>query len=625
MSPGQDDRQPMMLDAAIRAWWQALRGAASSNEQLARWVREAAERNHGWKPARRTGLKNDKKIPPSPNGKDVGNWIRRGTFHSDDRIRAASVSVLRERATVPEGMPEEWHDPQELLSAFLRSKNEAGGPQPTRRKTQEEGSRQESLAALLGDPEAVTLTVEQATQGEQMRAGFRQGSWLTDNQTPPYVPRHADEELRRKTEAGFVVVSGPPKAGKTRSLLEALREVVPHKLLWRVPPVPGALDIVWRSVEADGGRPPDHDPAGIIVLLDDLQRHDFASTEGITHGKLLRLRKAGVTIAATVHNVFLAALRRHQVDRTRRFREFEMSIGASPQLVDLLHSPTILWELSPDLTGDELDHADPDLLSQARSHDVEEGKLSRLPELLAAVDTLFARADEGRQYRTRPERAAIISAAIDASYVYPAGATEEELRQLTEWAFTRLWPTKTWREEYFSSALDWATDAIGGPGSTHAIVHPTATGRLRLFDPLLPALMPVPMSPEHLDNHKESLSTESQFHTGFYCWKIGDGNRAIDWWHAATSTGHTGAMNNLGVLLKETGRPDDAEHWYRLAADTGHTGAMYNLGILLYQTDRLEEAEHWWRRAAGLGHSAAADNLQILRRVVNQTGASDRG
>lgn len=45
-------------------------------------------------------------------------------------------------------------------------------------------------------------------------------------------------------------------------------------------------------------------------------------------------------------------------------------------------------------------------------------------------------------------------------------------------------------------------------------------------------------------------------------------------------------------------RLEDAERWYRRAADGGDTGAMYNLGLLLRTSGRLDDAERWYRRAA---------------------------
>ncbi|MEV7111699.1 tetratricopeptide repeat protein [Streptomyces anulatus] len=65
----------------------------------------------------------------------------------------------------------------------------------------------------------------------------------------------------------------------------------------------------------------------------------------------------------------------------------------------------------------------------------------------------------------------------------------------------------------------------------------------------------------------------------------------------AADAGHTGAKNNLGILLGEAGGMDEAEDFFRQAADAGHTDAMRNLVILLDQTGRADEAEIFLRRA----------------------------
>ncbi|MFH9655632.1 hypothetical protein ACH4MT_32695, partial [Streptomyces anulatus] len=44
--------------------------------------------------------------------------------------------------------------------------------------------------------------------------------------------------------------------------------------------------------------------------------------------------------------------------------------------------------------------------------------------------------------------------------------------------------------------------------------------------------------------------------------------------------GITGAMLDLGNLLADAGRVDEAEHFYRQAADAGNTGATNHLGVL---------------------------------------------
>ncbi|MDL4818541.1 serine/threonine-protein kinase [Actinomadura opuntiae] len=74
-------------------------------------------------------------------------------------------------------------------------------------------------------------------------------------------------------------------------------------------------------------------------------------------------------------------------------------------------------------------------------------------------------------------------------------------------------------------------------------------------------------------------------------------DEAADWLRAAAEAGDADAMNNLGVLLENT-EPREAERWYLRAAEAGHIGAMASLGSLLERSGQRRKAERWYRRAA---------------------------
>ncbi|NYS17311.1 sel1 repeat family protein [Streptomyces sp. SJ1-7] len=69
----------------------------------------------------------------------------------------------------------------------------------------------------------------------------------------------------------------------------------------------------------------------------------------------------------------------------------------------------------------------------------------------------------------------------------------------------------------------------------------------------------------------------------------------------AVEAGHTDALFNLGILLVEAGRGEEAEGFYRRAAEAGDTDAMVNLGNLLKRTGRAREAEVFYQRAEAAG------------------------
>ena len=536
------------VNRAVSAWWAALLEAVGGKHEAAgAAVRKLALERYGW-------TDYDK-----PNGNTFGQWLKYGRFPKEIELRRAAVHAMTSLiALAPAEIRPEWSTPRTMYEAWKSAKE---GPIANSAKKAAPERVAALNKALVDDP---NFTVREATSPQGLRRWFLQGSWVTDNQTPPYVPRsanHADDTLHRwltlasqphsdgRCRGGLVVVAGPPKAGKTRTLLEALRCTRPDAKLWRVKTDPGTLEVVLKSVIENGGRPADHDPGEVVILLDDLQRYEFATTDAITDKLLTRLLKTGVTIAATVHTEFLTQMSAFQYDRQRGRDDLSLRIGASAELVSMLTAPDTLITLNPVLTADELNHIDPELINHAAGHDITQDRFARLPELLAAVDALKARAEEGINDAKHPERAAIIQAAIDATYLYPGGATPDELEQLTGWAHQHHWPTRPHDTGAFDKAIDWATDPIGGKGSTHAIILPAAGNKLALLDPLLPHLQTTPWTPEHLKPHSDYLAPLLLSRIGGYLYSTNNFAEAERWWRQAAAAGHAHAMYSLGVLL----------------------------------------------------------------------------
>ncbi len=85
-------------------------------------------------------------------------------------------------------------------------------------------------------------------------------------------------------------------------------------------------------------------------------------------------------------------------------------------------------------------------------------------------------------------------------------------------------------------------------------------------------------------------------------------------------------MNNLGNLLTETGRREEAQTWYQKAAAAGNAHAMYGLGLfLLVKTSQQEEAESWFRKAAAGGETNAMFSLAVLLAVTGRQEEAEGG
>ncbi len=76
------------------------------------------------------------------------------------------------------------------------------------------------------------------------------GSWAYDGDLPPYTPRTTDSKIIGTLvggTAGLTVIVGPPKAGKSRSVLELLRTHLPNAMTWWVNPAPGSSPPLWSG------------------------------------------------------------------------------------------------------------------------------------------------------------------------------------------------------------------------------------------------------------------------------------------------------------------------------------------------------------------------------------------
>ena len=94
---------------------------------------------------------------------------------------------------------------------------------------------------------------------------------------------------------------------------------------------------------------------------------------------------------------------------------------------------------------------------------------------------------------------------------------------------------------------------------------------------------------------------------------------AETWYRKAAAAGVDAAMNNLGNLPTETGRREEAQTWYQKAATIGNAHAMYGLGLfLLEETSQQEEAASWCRKAAAAGETNAMFSLAVLLAVTGR-------
>ena len=154
-------------------------------------------------------------------------------------------------------------------------------------------------------------------------AYFHLESDKTAGATPPYVERSGDTKLRERLHAALdtrpsdweqrvVVLGGPAKAGKTRSLFEALRDepaLQAAEILIPMPPSAGPGRVVLDELAAALDRAEMNGLLGraFVIFVDDLHRHFIEAGSANVQSALQRLikRPSAPVLVASVSDGFL--------------------------------------------------------------------------------------------------------------------------------------------------------------------------------------------------------------------------------------------------------------------------------------------------------------------------------
>ena len=125
---------------------------------------------------------------------------------------------------------------------------------------------------------------------------------------------------------------------------------------------------------------------------------------------------------------------------------------------------------------------------------------------------------------------------------------------------------------------------------------------------------------EQLERLALSGDREAAFTLG-RAYKLGDSvpldtNKAARWLEKAAQLGHPKAGAELGLVLFQDGKGQEALPWLRTAADRGDSRAQYALGTIYFAGKFVpadsNQASLWMRRAARSGLPAAVEALAIM-------------
>ncbi|MEV4136721.1 tetratricopeptide repeat protein [Dactylosporangium sp. NPDC049742] len=471
------------------------------------------------------------------------------------------------------------------------------------------------------------------------------------SELPTYVPRDRDADIRTALTrmsgpGGFLLVVGPPAAGKTRSVVTAMQQLLGD---WRLyihsstanlaEVLETGLDlrrtVVWLdnihevldpSDDASGTQPSGAPDRAHTWLTSDLMRRLILPSNGpvIVIGMTWPEHRDRYTSHSRLSTTGPHADARKIVDMADQ-------IDLSPTFSDAE------WRRATQLSASDPRIAEVVQLTHGRD----------LAAMLANAPDLIRRWRHGGNHYGR----AALTAAITARQCgHPEPIPDGVLEALAARDLTGLQRATADANGWFRDALAWACSPIRGD---IAPLSPDSTvvGRVEGYsvsdillnhannDPELPA--PDETAWGIVAAHARSGACaavcaaarrarryaaaeragrrgadvgdgQCHYYLGLTLGDLGRSDEAERHYREAIRLGEPFARNNLANLLAQKGADDEAEAMYRAAISSGWPDAAYNLGVLLTRRGRVQEAEECYRTVAGSGHAAAMNNLALL-------------
>ncbi|MFI9509028.1 tetratricopeptide repeat protein [Nocardia sp. NPDC052566] len=390
-----------------------------------------------------------------------------------------------------------------------------------------------------------------------------------------YVPRTANQVdskvISALKHADVVVLVGPSKAGKTRTLFEGARRAVPHARM--LIPSRGALGAVidlpdFRDCVDE-----------IVVWLDDLQ--DFLVGDRPLSPAILAqitARPARTVVAATIRDVAVNRL----IQSTGELTRDQRMVLAQGEFVRL---------------GSTSDDDSEQSLAAALYPSLNLRGYG-LAEVLAGAPELLQRYDAARC--SDPALGAVIQTAIDWIRVGRLDAIpESQLCRLAAFVVEHQWPHVDITNSAIGEAVVEARMPREGSGRVAALQAerlPTGERTYRPFDYLVAA-----------DDGQDRPA------------------RAIprDYWAAATHDADPEILTLVGLQAQLRGHSDIAESLWRRGVDAEYPGALYSLAVARHLGGNLREADDLYRRAAAAGCTPAFANIGLLCKERNDLGEAE--
>lgn len=491
-----------------------------------------------------------------------------------------------------------------------------------------EAREQRSALMRVGD---APLRVADALAGEGM---YKRGveieapaalefAGLVAERHAPYLSRPAvDRALyeRLQLAAGIpgpslIVLAGPSKSGKSRTLAEALVATLPRA--WMIQPADRAALVKL----ALGGPPGEVGAEPVVIWLDDLEPYIGYGDDGLntrTLGVFERWQRAVLVVAAY----------------GGKGRGLTDTAQIEGQAGDLLHAAKPL-ELVPWMTDQEQ--------RALREHPQYGGAAERIADAGIAEFMIVGRRlrDMLTVDRSCPEGVAVAQAAIDwrRCGLLRRTVSLEALENLyTGYA------TGPMSVERFHRGLEWATRPVysnvallqrDGEGyspydfavrveserkrpipsvTRQAIVERYANREdLRLVGLFMIAEGDIALAEAALRRAADDGDAYSAMQLGILLSRQGDKAGEEAAWRRLEELGDSLGSLGVGLVLEDAGDTAGAEAAYRRAIDLDENAwALARLGVLMHARGDLIGAETTWRRAADGGSRASAVRLGRL-------------
>ncbi|MEU2561458.1 tetratricopeptide repeat protein [Streptomyces longispororuber] len=410
---------------------------------------------------------------------------------------------------------------------------------------------------------------------------------------PGYVARDADPGVRARVRAagvhgGGLLLVGDSAAGKTRTLYEALRAELPgHRFVRPAHPhdVPALVAGIAAAAEP------------CVLWLDELGPW-LEDGRCLTAPALTELRRAGAAVLATLDAAAYTHRRGAEVLRRlphllldRRWSPAERSRAAA----------------SPDRRVARAARADPAL---------------GVAECLAAGPWLWRELRLADRAGGRPRGAALTRAGIDLVRAGLDGPLPAALLLDAHRPYLADSGGDVLRPEPAADALAWAGTARCG---VSGMLLPAGGDAWRAH-PELAAAADDEGLPVHPFTWFQALGAardlDAMFTVALNATRHAPSIGAC-LWRALADAGVTRAANNLGVVLADLGRHEEAERVYRTQADPEDAAVLLNLGNLLSATGRHDEAVRAYTASGTRGEAKAWNNLGLLHRDRGETAAAE--